>query len=43
MHIFINGYWKTNLGDDLFLYIISKKFPEGAIRYIYYKEKFFCL
>lgn len=28
MHIFINGYWETNLGDDLFLYIISKKFPK---------------
>lgn len=23
--VFVDGYWETNLGDDLFLYIIAKK------------------
>lgn len=27
MDIFVNGYWNKNLGDDLFLKIISEKFP----------------
>lgn len=24
--VFVDGYWETNLGDDLFLYIIAKKY-----------------
>ena len=25
--VFVEGYWETNLGDDLFLYLLCKEFP----------------
>ncbi|MGX7026238.1 polysaccharide pyruvyl transferase family protein [Weissella paramesenteroides] len=28
MRVFVNGYWQSNLGDDLFIYITARRYPK---------------
>ncbi|WP_367378397.1 polysaccharide pyruvyl transferase family protein [Enterococcus gilvus] len=39
MKVFVKGFWASNLGDDLFLYILCRRFPNISFE-INVKEKY---
>lgn len=40
MNILTSGYWNSNLGDDLFLKILSERYPSHNFFYYFWLEGF---
>ena len=40
MRNFVDGYWRKNLGDDLFLKILAERYPNNKF-YILIDEEFY--